>query len=160
ALEPPVTNLATVDAALTSSTHRWQCLRAELRAVAELEHILLQVAQRREDLAAELSWTTMELVAHLGSDEQTARWQRRAQRYVRPGLSAGWRRHRLRRARGHGGEPTAAPCQPVAAAAAVQQHWSALRRRYTQVRSDAALADDLTQAEQDLRERSATVVDA
>jgi hypothetical protein len=160
ALDLPVTNLATAEAALTSSTDRWQRIRAELREVAELEYDLLLVAQRREDLAAELAWTTTELATHLGGHEQAARWQRRAERCIRARLFARWRRQRLLRAFGYPGEPTAATCRTVADAANTQQGWITLKHRHAKARPDAALFGDFAQAEEDLRERSKAVVDA
>jgi hypothetical protein len=159
ALGPPGANLATADAALTAATHQWQGIRADLRAVAELEHALLAQAQRREELATQLSWTTTELVAHLGGHEEAARWQRRAQRCAHARLLARWRRQRLLHAFGHSGEPTAATCQTIADAAAATRQWTVLRHQHAQVRIDAALASDLAEAERGLRERSAAVVD-
>ncbi|MFL6076956.1 MAG: caspase, EACC1-associated type [Mycobacteriales bacterium] len=160
ALDPPTTNLATVDAALTSATRRWQDVRAELREVAQVDRDLLQAARRREDLAAQLSWTTAKLAAHLGDDEQAARWHRRAERCGRARLFARWRRQRMLRALGHPGEPVATTCRTVAEAAAAQRSWIALRRRHARLQADTILADQALQAEHDLRERSTAVVDA
>jgi hypothetical protein len=160
ALRPSAVNVATTEAALGSATSRWERVRAELHAVGELDHALLQVAQRREDLASQLSWTTIDLAARLGSPEQAAKWQRRAERCARARLFARWRRQRLLRAIDCTGEPTAATCQTIADAADAQQRWAMLRRQHSRVRADSAIVDDLTRAEEDVRERSVAIVDA
>jgi hypothetical protein len=159
-LDPPASNVTTADAALVSATAGWQHVRAEMDEVAALESELFQTAMRREELAAALSWTTTELAARLGSDEQTARWQGRARRCAAARLFAGWRRRRLLQDLGHDGEPTAKLCGTVADAAVMQGRWTVLRRAHSEVHSDAVLKDDLVQAQNRIRDCSTTLVDA
>jgi hypothetical protein len=163
--EPPATNLATADAAFLRATHQWERVRTELRAVADLERSLLELAERRERLAAQLSSTTGDLADRLGGGDRLGlgdrlgRWERRAQRCASARLLARWRRRRLLDMLGHPGEPSATTCQVFADFAAAERQWSSLRRRAERLPADAVFADKLYQAQQEIHESSRVLID-
>jgi hypothetical protein len=156
----PVTNMATANATIISAAQRLGRVRAQLGEVAGLERALLEVALRRDHLAAQLTSTTItKLTERLGNGESLARWQRQARRCAGARVFAGWRRQRLLRRLGHAGEPTAGACQLVADIAAAGQQWALMRQQMAQLPDDAVLAAEQDQAEQAVHESSRALVE-
>jgi len=153
-LSQPSVNVTTAGMALASADQRLVGVRAQLGAVAGLERTLLETAQLRERLAAQLASMPAALAGRLGSGPGLDRWQRRARRCASARILARWRRRRLLGRLGYTGEPTADSCQVVAGFAAAEQQWASAQQEMAQLPDDAILAAELDRAQQAVCESS------
>ncbi|MGA3564616.1 caspase, EACC1-associated type [Melissospora conviva] len=158
-LAPAKGNAATARMALADQNRRLTQARARLETVANLESALLEVAERREQLAAELSASSQELAYRLGDARRLARWQRRARRCVEARVFAQRRRNRLLRALQYPGDPSAAACRALADFAAAQQRWTELRRQAGELPDDTVLSVEIDEAEAAFHSTSLALAD-